>query len=98
MKIIIVPVDFSPAALNAARYAADMALAMNAGIALLHVCSTPVAISEIPVPVENMEEVLQTAEEEIATLKKELQEKAGRLLTVHTEIKMGNTLSQLRAF
>lgn len=98
MKIIIVPVDFSPAALNAAHYAADMALAIDAGLALLHVCSTPVAISEIPVPIENMDEVIHTAEQELLELKKELQAKAGRLLSVHTEVRVGNTLLQLKDY
>ena len=37
MKTIIVATDFSTAALNAAEYAADMALAIQANILLLHI-------------------------------------------------------------
>ncbi len=37
MKTIVVPVNFSKCAANAAHYAADMALAMQAGLHLVHV-------------------------------------------------------------
>ena len=43
MKTIIVATDFSTAALNAAEYAADMALAIQADILLLHISEIPIA-------------------------------------------------------
>ena len=43
MKTILVATDFSSVALNATNYAADMALAINADILLLHVYQIPVS-------------------------------------------------------
>ena len=48
MKTIIVATDFSSTALNAANYAADMALAINADLLLLYVYQLPVSYSEVP--------------------------------------------------
>ena len=60
MKTILVATDFSPAALNAANYAADMALAINADILLLHVYQIPVVYLEVPVAL-NEEGMMQEA-------------------------------------
>ncbi|MBS1563379.1 MAG: universal stress protein, partial [Bacteroidetes bacterium] len=98
MKIIVVPVDFSPTSINAARYAADMAVSLEAGVSLLHVCATPVPLGEIPVPVESMDELISDAEEELSALKKSLQEKAGRMLTVIMEVRVGDVLTQLKEY
>ena len=49
MKTIVVATDFSSCALNAAGYAADMALAVGADMLLLHVYYMPAIYSEIPV-------------------------------------------------
>ena len=66
MKTLIVPVDFSPAALNAANYALDFAHAVNASITLLYVCQVPVAVSEAPVAAVTMKEILEDAEKKIS--------------------------------
>ena len=50
MKKIIVPVDFSPAASNAALFAGELAAFYNAEIWLYHTYETPVAISEFAYP------------------------------------------------
>jgi nucleotide-binding universal stress UspA family protein len=41
MNTIIAPTDFSPASLNAVNYAADMAVATNAGLLILHATELP---------------------------------------------------------
>jgi nucleotide-binding universal stress UspA family protein len=41
MKTIIAPTDFSPASLNAVNYAADMAVATNASLLILHASELP---------------------------------------------------------
>ena len=61
MKTILVATDFSPAALNAANYAGDMALAIHANILLLHVYSIPVNYSEVAIPL-SLEVVQLSAE------------------------------------
>lgn len=49
MRSILVPVDFSDNAANAARYAADMALAIEADLHLLHIVQVPPTPAEAPV-------------------------------------------------
>jgi nucleotide-binding universal stress UspA family protein len=41
MKTIIAPTDFSPVSLNAVNYAADMAMAINAHLLILHATELP---------------------------------------------------------
>jgi nucleotide-binding universal stress UspA family protein len=87
MKTILVATDFSPAALNAANYAADMALAINADILLLHVYQIPVVYLEVPVV--NEEDMMQEAEKDIIQLKEELALKRGGKLNIETEVRIG---------
>jgi len=65
VKTIIVATDFSATALNAANYAADMALAINADMLLLHVYQLPVSYSEIAVPLTE-DDIMENAEHVLA--------------------------------
>jgi len=47
MKSIVVPIDFSTCASNAARYAADLALAIKADLHLVHVIQVPLTAAEL---------------------------------------------------
>lgn len=49
MKTIIAPVNFSASSNNAARYAADMALAFHAELHLIHFIQFPVTTAEFPI-------------------------------------------------
>lgn len=49
MKTILVATDFSSAAYNAAAYATDMALAIDAEVILFHVYQSPVLYPEVPI-------------------------------------------------
>ena len=49
MKTLVVPVDAAANSTNAAHYAADMALAIDADVLLLHVVRIPVTPAEAPV-------------------------------------------------
>ena len=95
MKKILVATDFSPAALNATNYAADMALAINADIILFHVYHIPVSYSEIPVVV-NVEEMMQNAEQAINGVKEQLSQKTGGKLNIATEVKTGIFFPELK--
>jgi len=98
MKTLIVPVDFSPAALNAANYALDFAHAVNASITLLYVCQVPVAVSEAPVAAVTMKEILEDAEKKISELREELIRKSGGKLKVYTQIKEGYITTQIESY
>lgn len=95
MKTILVATDFSPAALNAANYAADMALAIKANILLLHVYRPPVTYSEIPVVVSPVN-MAQEADRNINELKQRLLRKTNYKLNVSTEVKMGLFSEELK--
>lgn len=97
MKTILVATDFSRAALNAAYYAADMALAISADIILLHVYQMPVAFSEIPVMV-NDAEMKANAENDIYEVKKSLIRKKSERLNITTEVLMGAFYTELENY
>jgi len=98
MKTLIVPVDFSPAALNAANYALDFAQAVNASITLMYVCQVPVGVSEAPVAAVTIKEILEEAEKTILELREELIRKSGGKLKVYTQIKEGYITTQIESY
>lgn len=97
MKTIIIATDFSAAALNAANYAAEMALAINADVLLLHVISISVTYTDVPVIVNN-EDIIRNRENEISKLKKELLARSKSKLIINTEVRMGNFFHELETF
>ncbi|MGZ8557450.1 MAG: universal stress protein [Chitinophagaceae bacterium] len=90
MKTVIVLTDFSPAALNATNYAADMALAIKATILLLHVYQLPLSVSDTPIVLLSVEEMKETAETKLARLKKDLEHITSDALEINTEARLGN--------
>jgi nucleotide-binding universal stress UspA family protein len=98
MKSLVVPVDFSPAALNAANYALDFALAIHAGIILVYVYQVPVAVSEAPVAAVTTKEVIEDAEKKMEEWKEDLVRKSGGQVNVYTEIKEGVVSTQVEGF
>lgn len=95
MKTILVASDFSSAASNAANYAADMALAINADIFLLHVYHIPVPYSEIPAVV-SPEDLMNEAEKNINDLKEQLNRKTLNKINIATEVRMGLFFEELK--
>ena len=71
MKTIVAQLIFQPS-LNAANYAADMACVIGADLALLHVYSIPVVISEVPVPAYSLDKLIKDAEEQMKQLKEKI--------------------------
>lgn len=63
MNTIIVPTDFSPAADNAAEYAAQLAQQLNASVLLLHVYQLPVPMTDYPVLMVTAEDLRKGAED-----------------------------------
>jgi nucleotide-binding universal stress UspA family protein len=88
MKTILIPTDFSPSALNAAFYAADMALAINADILVLHVYEVPVSYSEIPAPF-GMDNIVDDLGSGVLKLKEQLARRTGGKVNISTEVRMG---------
>ncbi len=96
MKTIIIATDFSVAALNAADYAADMAAAINADLLLLHIISTVITYTEIPVII-NDDEILRNKENEMNELKVQLLARVKSKINITTEVRMGAFFHELEA-
>jgi nucleotide-binding universal stress UspA family protein len=94
MKTILVATDFSIAAQNASKYAAEMALAIHADLLLLHVYQLPISYTEVPFVV-NMEDVLKGAREEITRHKEELIQKTSGKINIETEVREGVFFNEL---
>ncbi|MEP7107588.1 MAG: universal stress protein [Ferruginibacter sp.] len=95
MKTILVATDFSPASLNAVNYAADMAVAINADLLLLHVYQVAVSYSEIAIPV-NETAMMENVEKIITALKEKLIQEKGNKLIVKTDVRMGVFYQELK--
>lgn len=95
MKTIIVSTDFSPAALNATNYAADMALAINANIFLFHVYQLPLSVSDTPIVLLSVDEMREAAENKLAQLKKDLEHITSGALEIKTEARLGSLVDEL---
>jgi len=96
MKTILVATDFSKAATNAASYAADMALALNANLLLFHVYEIPIAYLEVPV-IANFNDLEDTAKLETEKLKEELIERTGNKINIATQVKTGSFFFELQS-
>jgi nucleotide-binding universal stress UspA family protein len=95
MKTIIVATDYSPAALNAAKYAAEMASVINAGILLLHIYNLPVGYNGIPLTV-NVEDIRKIADNNMNGLKAQLIEKTGGKVPIDAKIRLGTFFQELQ--
>ena len=95
MKTILVATDFSPAALNAAHYAADMALAISADVLLLHIYQMPVTYAEVPVAV-NINDLINDASIQLNHLKDSLIKRTGGKIKITTEVGEGAFFHELK--
>ncbi|MBA3704819.1 MAG: universal stress protein [Bacteroidetes bacterium] len=57
MKTILIPTDYSPAAMNAADYALDFAKHIDAQVILLHVFHIPIVTTEVPIAMPTFDEL-----------------------------------------
>lgn len=95
MKTILVATDFSAAAINAAKYATDMAKSINASLLLLHTYQMPVSYSEIGL-VMSAGDLQQIAEKDMQAFKEKLVEKTGASMQIDTEVRMGAFMTELK--
>ncbi|MCR6720213.1 MAG: universal stress protein [Chitinophagaceae bacterium] len=96
MNTIIVPTDFSPAALNALNYAADMAIEINADIHLLHIYQVPIAIIDAPLVLVSVDELKEGAEQQLASLKQGLEHVTSGKIKISTEAILGDPIDELQ--
>jgi nucleotide-binding universal stress UspA family protein len=97
MKSIVAPVNFTDCSTNAAYYAADMALAMEADLHLLHVLQMPVAPAEVPVGYF-FNEMQKDADEFLEKLSDDLRKRTRGQIAVNVQVEVGSVEFKLEAF
>lgn len=95
MKTLIVSTDFSPTAINAMNYAADMAIQINADILLFYVYQVPVTVSEVPLVLLSLDELKEQAEAKIKKAKQDLGHITSGKVKISTETILGNVVDEL---
>ena len=98
MKRILVPTDFSPAALNALNYAADMAVQLDLSVTLLHMYQVPVSLSETPTVMISVDELEKSARRRLSEAAQDLARVKAEHLVVHTEALMGDVGEELENY
>ena len=98
MKTIIVPTDFSPAAENAMKFAADMAVNINASVLLFHVYEIPVSMTDVPVVMVSADELRKNSESKLSEIKNELTNATSGKIKIYTESRMGTVADELEEF
>ena len=83
MKKILVPVDFSVSAKNAAEFACNLALFYNAEIWLYHSYEMPLITGEFPAPLYDINDLQIAAENELTLLTSSLLGKLRSKVTIH---------------
>lgn len=92
---IIVAADFSKASLNAASYAAELAVAAKKDLLLLHIVVVQVAFSEASLNL-NIDELNSDAQQELDQLKDELRRKTKGQICINTLIRTGTFFNELK--
>ena len=95
MKTIIVATDFSSTALNAAKYASDMAVALNANILLINIYQVPVIYIDVPLPMYQTD-IEQRVRKSMDELKEDLLKHTQNKIAIETEIVMGVFFEELK--
>jgi nucleotide-binding universal stress UspA family protein len=95
MKTILAPTDFSGSSLNAVNYAADLAFSINAKLVLFHAIPFPIAISEISVPGDVIDDMVDVDQRDMDNLHRILEERTKGKIIITTDVKIGNTEQEI---
>jgi len=96
MKKIIAAVDFSPASINAAHYAADLAAQINAELLLANVVEIPMSMVGMPETSYAIDNVIQDSEQELLVLSTELTEHTNNKVKITTSTPAGSVAYSLQ--
>jgi nucleotide-binding universal stress UspA family protein len=98
MEKLLVAVDFSPASINAARFAADLAVQINAAIILFHVVNIGTLAVAVPVTGDVYNKLEDDADLQLAVLKEELSDRVMRKIPVSVQLGTGLIIAELNNF
>jgi nucleotide-binding universal stress UspA family protein len=90
MKSIVVPINFSPCATNAANYAADLAKAIHADLHLIHVIQVPVNSAELMMTQYLYESMVESASVSLKQLQVALTRRTNNRISVETTLEAGS--------
>ena len=95
MKTILALTDFTASSVNAVNYAADLAYSINANLVLLHAIPFPIAVSEISVPGDFIDDMMEASQKDMDVLSESVQSRTSRKINVTTEIKIGTVEQEI---
>jgi nucleotide-binding universal stress UspA family protein len=95
MKTILALTDFTASSVNAVNYAADMAYSINATLVLLHAIPFPIAVSEISVSGDFIDDMLEASQRDMDNLSEAIQSRTRGKITVSTEIRIGTVEKEI---
>lgn len=98
MRTIVVPVNFSPASNNAARYAADLAVVISGSLQLVHVLQMPFTALEYPMPDGTLEGLRESAVTQLKELAAELNKRTANRVQVEMDIELGSVEYKVRKY
>ncbi len=96
MKSIVVPINFSPCAANAAHYAADLALVIKADIHLVHVIEAPVSSADLMMTDDLYREMIEAANLELQRLQVELTRRTHQRIKVDYIVEAGSVSAKVK--
>jgi nucleotide-binding universal stress UspA family protein len=96
MKSIVVPVDFSACSANAARYAADLALAIKADLHLIHVIQVPVTAAELNMTESVYRDMVEGANISLKKMQADLTKRTQQRIRIDILVDAGNVADKVR--
>jgi len=95
MKTIISPVDFSPASINAANYAADLALATDSQLLLVNIFQIPISVTEVAISDTVFNEMLDVSQDDLDELASTLKDRTQGKVAIRTQVARGTIEGQM---
>jgi len=95
MKSIVVPIDFSACASNAARYAADLALAIKADLHLIHVIQVPVTAAELSMTESVYRDMIEGANISLKRMQADLTKRTLGRVRIDTLVDAGSVTAKV---
>lgn len=95
MKTILAPTDFSASSVNAVKYAADLALSIKANLVLFHAIPFPIAVSEISVPGDFIDDMTDAGQKDMDELCENIRLRTKGKISIKTDIAIGSVENEI---
>jgi nucleotide-binding universal stress UspA family protein len=95
MKTILAPTDFSASSVNAVNYAADLALSIKANLVLFHAIPFPIAVSEISIPGDFVDDMMEASQKDMEELCKDVRFRTKGKISIKSDIAVGSVENEI---